>query len=79
MDIVKRLRGDYGVPVPFTTTPICHEAADEIERLRQHKAELIAVVEEVVDPECGAPVGTQFWLDKVYEILDRVTGGDNEN
>ena len=34
MDIVKRLRGDYGVPVPFTTTPICHEAADEIERLR---------------------------------------------
>ena len=47
MDIVKRLRGDYGVPVPFTTTPICHEAADEIERLRQQNAELVEALQTI--------------------------------
>ena len=31
MDIVKRLRGDYEIDQIFKTTPICHEAADEIE------------------------------------------------
>lgn len=35
MDIVERLRGDYGLPIAFETIPICHEAADEIERLRE--------------------------------------------
>jgi len=35
MDIVKRLRGDYEIDQIFKTTPICHEAADEIERLRR--------------------------------------------
>ena len=49
MDIVKRLRGDYGVPVPFTTTPICHEAADEIERLRQQYADLLTEMERIAN------------------------------
>jgi len=35
MDIVKRLRGEYDLPQQIKTTPICHEAADEIERLRK--------------------------------------------
>ena len=54
MDIVKRLRGDYGVPVPFTTTPICHEAADEIERLRQQNErmkETLQNIASVLDDE----------------------------
>ena len=40
MDIVKRLRGDYEIDQIFKTTPICHEAADEIERLRKENERL---------------------------------------
>ena len=47
MDIVERLRGDYGLPIPLETTPICHEAADEIERLRQQNAELLAALKDM--------------------------------
>ena len=77
MDIVKRLRGDYGVPVPFTTTPICHEAADEIERLRQQKAELLAEMERIANV-------SERWEDslvsQINEIaraaLAKATGGE---
>jgi hypothetical protein len=40
IDIVKRLRGDYEIDLIFETTPICYEAADEIERLREALLEI---------------------------------------
>ena len=50
-DIVERLRGDYGLPIAFETIPICHEAADEIERLRQQNAELVEALRKYADEE----------------------------
>jgi len=47
MDIVNRLRGDYGLPIALETIPICHEAADEIERLRQQVADLINALQTI--------------------------------
>ena len=50
------------------------EAADEIERLRQINAELVDALKEAIDPHSGS--GSQVWLDKVYDILDKATGGE---
>jgi len=47
MDIVNRLRGDYGLPIALETIPICHEAADEIDRLRQQVADLINALQTI--------------------------------
>jgi len=44
MDIVKRLRGEYDLPQQIKTTPICHEAAAEIERLRKALKEVSGYV-----------------------------------
>ena len=53
-DIVERLRGDYGLPIAFETIPICHEAADEIERLReenQKQKEKIMLLNSMIQTE----------------------------
>ena len=70
MDIVKRLRGDYGVPVPFITTPICHEAADEIERLRQQVEDLALVARGAAYRIEDAKKSQRF-----LAMIDKTVGG----
>lgn len=76
MDIVDRLRGDYGVPVPFKTTPICHEAADEIERLRLEKEFLLEALRRIADEEDGLNVYSyaESVINEINEIKEDCDG-----
>lgn len=82
LDLVDRLRGQYHLPIndgagplngsmtfsrEFFTPPIQKEAADEIERLRREKAQLVEAAVKLLNPE---------FQDSVEEEINRQHQGD---
>ena len=69
MDIVNRLRGDYGLPIIVETTPICHEAADEIDRLRLRIEYL-----ELVARQAAYRIKNTKKSQRFFAMIDRAVG-----
>ena len=70
MDIVKRLRGEYGLPQQIKTTPICQDAADEIERLR----EALLKLDRVAKDSYGSPAYGSMASSFVQSIVSKALG-----
>lgn len=88
-DLVARLRGKYAVPINdgggpidgkkeylrvFNTLPICHEAADEIERLRAQLADSISretVIATELERDEAREAAMTMWLGVTDTVHDK--------